>query len=93
MYNGVNFDSGQTARVFVGHYIYKGKAALTVEPKSPEFTSLDVSFGDINIFFLVLQLTNHFDSLERIRFPRKVLFCFSLLRQWRHVSMIGAGSR
>ncbi|RVW25985.1 Single-stranded DNA-binding protein WHY1, chloroplastic [Vitis vinifera] len=28
-------------RVFVGHSIYKGKAALTVEPKAPEFTPLD----------------------------------------------------
>ncbi|OVA13302.1 Plant transcription factor [Macleaya cordata] len=28
-------------RVFVGHSIYKGKAALTVEPKSPEFVPLD----------------------------------------------------
>ncbi|XP_057949093.1 single-stranded DNA-binding protein WHY1, chloroplastic-like isoform X2 [Malania oleifera] len=28
-------------RVYVGHSIYKGKAALTVEPKAPEFTSLD----------------------------------------------------
>ncbi|KAF8021516.1 hypothetical protein BT93_G1838 [Corymbia citriodora subsp. variegata] len=28
-------------KVFVGHSIYKGKAALTVEPKAPEFTSLD----------------------------------------------------
>ncbi|XP_030472611.1 single-stranded DNA-binding protein WHY1, chloroplastic-like isoform X1 [Syzygium oleosum] len=30
-----------STRVFVGHSIYKGKAALTVEPRSPEFTSLD----------------------------------------------------
>ncbi|XP_010256524.1 PREDICTED: single-stranded DNA-binding protein WHY1, chloroplastic-like [Nelumbo nucifera] len=28
-------------RVFVGHSIYKGKAALTVEPKAPEFIPLD----------------------------------------------------
>ncbi|RZC79894.1 hypothetical protein C5167_042472, partial [Papaver somniferum] len=29
-------------RVFVGHSIYKGKAALTVEPISPEFLPLEV---------------------------------------------------
>ncbi|PON67508.1 Transcription factor [Parasponia andersonii] len=29
------------ARFFVGHSIYKGKAALTVEPRAPEFTALD----------------------------------------------------
>ncbi|GAY36578.1 hypothetical protein CUMW_023080 [Citrus unshiu] len=28
-------------RVYVGHSIYKGKAALTVEPRGPEFVSLD----------------------------------------------------
>ena len=29
-------------RVYVGHSIYKGKAALTVSPRPPEFASLDV---------------------------------------------------
>ncbi|XP_031504999.1 single-stranded DNA-binding protein WHY1, chloroplastic-like [Nymphaea colorata] len=33
--------SGSLARVFVGHSIFKGKAALTVEPRAPEFASLD----------------------------------------------------
>ncbi|KAL5553924.1 hypothetical protein UlMin_041325 [Ulmus minor] len=28
-------------RYYVGHSIYKGKAALTVEPRGPEFTALD----------------------------------------------------
>ncbi|XP_058075071.1 single-stranded DNA-binding protein WHY1, chloroplastic-like [Magnolia sinica] len=28
-------------RVYVGHSIYKGKAALTIEPKAPEFVPLD----------------------------------------------------
>ncbi|KAB1208014.1 Single-stranded DNA-binding protein WHY1, chloroplastic [Morella rubra] len=28
-------------RFFVGHSIYKGKAALTVEPRAPDFTPLD----------------------------------------------------
>ncbi|XP_010527874.1 PREDICTED: single-stranded DNA-binding protein WHY1, chloroplastic-like [Tarenaya hassleriana] len=32
---------GLPARFFVGHSIYKGKAALTVEPRAPEFVSLD----------------------------------------------------
>jgi len=30
-------------RVFVGHSIYKGKAALTITPRPPEFVPLDVS--------------------------------------------------
>ena len=36
--------AGESApKLFVGHSIYKGKAALTVEPRSPEFSPLDVS--------------------------------------------------
>lgn len=34
---------GLPARFYVGHSIYKGKAALTVEPRAPEFVALDVS--------------------------------------------------
>ncbi|GMH15323.1 hypothetical protein Nepgr_017164 [Nepenthes gracilis] len=33
--------AGLPPRVFVGHSIYKGKAALTVEPRAPEFVPLD----------------------------------------------------
>ncbi|CAH8388959.1 unnamed protein product [Eruca vesicaria subsp. sativa] len=32
---------GGPARFYVGHSIYKGKAALQVEPRAPEFVSLD----------------------------------------------------
>lgn len=35
---------GLPPRFFVGHSIYKGKAALTVEPRAPEFVALDVCF-------------------------------------------------
>lgn len=34
---------GLPARFYVGHSVYKGKAALTVDPRAPEFVSLDVS--------------------------------------------------
>ncbi|KAL9240879.1 hypothetical protein vseg_015050 [Gypsophila vaccaria] len=33
--------SGSSPRVFVGHSIYKGKAALTVDPRGPEFVPLE----------------------------------------------------
>ncbi|XP_059648881.1 single-stranded DNA-binding protein WHY1, chloroplastic-like [Cornus florida] len=36
-----SFAPQSAPRVFVGHSIYKGKAALTVEPRPPEFTPLD----------------------------------------------------
>ncbi|RVW70065.1 Single-stranded DNA-binding protein WHY1, chloroplastic [Vitis vinifera] len=39
--NDSSFGGALQPRVFVGHSIYKGKAALTVEPKAPEFTPLD----------------------------------------------------
>ncbi|XP_010496058.1 PREDICTED: single-stranded DNA-binding protein WHY1, chloroplastic [Camelina sativa] len=32
---------GSPARFYVGHSIYKGKAALTVDPRAPEFVALD----------------------------------------------------
>jgi hypothetical protein len=32
---------GLPARFYVGHSIYKGKAALTVDPRAPEFVALD----------------------------------------------------
>ncbi|KAF6168489.1 hypothetical protein GIB67_005041 [Kingdonia uniflora] len=41
-------DTGVSQRVFVGHSIYKGKAALTVEPKSPEFSPLES--GSLKLF-------------------------------------------
>ncbi|XP_057542917.1 single-stranded DNA-binding protein WHY1, chloroplastic-like isoform X1 [Amaranthus tricolor] len=36
-----NSSPGVSPRVFVGHSIYKGKAALTVEPRAPEFLPLE----------------------------------------------------
>jgi hypothetical protein len=43
-------------RYFVGHSIYKGKAALTVEPRAPEFTALDVCFVEFYIRNTVFEL-------------------------------------
>ncbi|XP_065621248.1 single-stranded DNA-binding protein WHY1, chloroplastic [Quercus suber] len=41
-------------RFFVGHSIYKGKAALTIEPRAPEFTPLDVCFVKFLVRNMVL---------------------------------------
>lgn len=38
---GATTAGGLPPRFFVGHSIYKGKAALTVEPRAPEFVALD----------------------------------------------------
>ncbi|KAI3858837.1 hypothetical protein MKW92_049544 [Papaver armeniacum] len=37
----LNVEVQTATKVFVGHSIYKGKAALTVEPISPEFLPLE----------------------------------------------------
>ena len=43
-------------RVYVGHSVYKGKAALSVAPTPPEFTALDVCF----FWLLVLYIDGSF---------------------------------
>ncbi|RZC87418.1 hypothetical protein C5167_035957 [Papaver somniferum] len=51
---------GAATRVFVGHFIYKGKAALTMEPISPEFLPLEVqaliSYRKRGLFYFSLLL-------------------------------------
>ncbi|KAK4780827.1 hypothetical protein SAY87_016933 [Trapa incisa] len=42
-------------RVFVGYSIYKGKAALTVERKAPEFTCFGVGSKVLSCFNLPQQ--------------------------------------
>lgn len=34
--------ASSSAKVYVGYSVYKGKAALTVEPRAPEFALMDV---------------------------------------------------
>ena len=48
---------GLQPRFYVGHSIYKGKAALTVEPRAPEFVPLDVSFIQSFAFFFLFHVT------------------------------------
>ncbi|KAL4569564.1 hypothetical protein LXL04_025205 [Taraxacum kok-saghyz] len=36
-----SYSQPEAPKVFIGHSIYKGKAALTVEPRPPEFAPLD----------------------------------------------------
>jgi hypothetical protein len=50
-------------RYFVGHSIYKGKAALTVEPRAPEFTPLDVCFFDYYYYLVYLLFSFSFFCL------------------------------
>ena len=39
-------------RVYVGHSVYKGKAALSMAPRPPEFTALDVRFFWLLVLYI-----------------------------------------
>jgi hypothetical protein len=104
----VLFILGRSSKVFVGYSIYKGKAALTVTPKAPEFSLLDVaslSLGfSISFFFTVFFIFLHYFCLSDIfdffcyrvvciRFQRRDLYFSSLLLDLVTVSLTGLGSR
>lgn len=54
--------AGLASKVFVGYSIYKGKAALTVEPKAPEFAPLDVKIESL--------------ARELVNFDENIVFFF-----------------
>lgn len=55
-------------RVYVGHSIYKGKAALTITPRPPEFMPLDVSMTvlDKRLLFRDMQFSTNCCQIEVI---------------------------
>ncbi|CAN0925910.1 Single-stranded DNA-binding protein WHY1, chloroplastic, partial [Linum grandiflorum] len=66
------------ARVYVGHSIYKGKAALTVEPRSPEFAPLDSgAFKLVREGFVFLQFAPA-SGLRQYDWSRKQVFSLSV---------------
>ncbi|XP_042502348.1 single-stranded DNA-binding protein WHY1, chloroplastic-like [Macadamia integrifolia] len=65
-------------RVFVGHSIYKGKAALTVEPKAPEFAPLDSgAFKLTREGFVILQFAPAV-GVRQYDWSRKQVFSLSV---------------
>lgn len=46
-------------RVYVDHSIYKGKAVLTLSPKPPEFSTLDVCFV-LDLLVLLIEVVTGF---------------------------------
>ncbi|KAE8023312.1 hypothetical protein FH972_009022 [Carpinus fangiana] len=65
-------------RYFVGHSIYKGKAALTVEPRAPEFTPLDVwAFKLSKEGFVLLQFAPA-AGVRQYDWSRKQVFSLSV---------------
>ncbi|CAL1413819.1 unnamed protein product [Linum trigynum] len=66
------------ARVYVGHSIYKGKAALTVEPRAPEFTALDSgAFKLVREGFVLLQFAPA-AGVRQYDWGRKQVFSLSV---------------
>ncbi|CAL1357320.1 unnamed protein product [Linum trigynum] len=66
------------ARVYVGHSIYKGKAALTVEPRAPEFTALESgAFKLVREGFVLLQFAPS-AGVRQYDWGRKQVFSLSV---------------
>ncbi|KAL8111945.1 hypothetical protein AgCh_019592 [Apium graveolens] len=65
-------------RFFVGHSIYKGKAALTVEPRAPEFTPLDSGAFKLSREGFVLLQFAPAASVRQYDWSRKQVFSLSV---------------
>ncbi|CAA0203411.1 unnamed protein product [Arabidopsis thaliana] len=69
---------GLPARFYVGHSIYKGKAALTVDPRAPEFVALDSgAFKLSKDGFLLLQFAPS-DGVRQYDWSKKQVFSLSV---------------
>ncbi|XP_044491240.1 single-stranded DNA-binding protein WHY1, chloroplastic-like [Mangifera indica] len=77
-------------RVYVGHSIYKGKAAVTVEPRAPEFVSLDSgAFKLSKEGFVLLQFAPAV-GVRQYDWSRKQVFSLSVTEIG---TLVGLGSR
>uniref|UniRef100_A0A166EAC2 Uncharacterized protein n=1 Tax=Daucus carota subsp. sativus TaxID=79200 RepID=A0A166EAC2_DAUCS len=65
-------------RFFVGHSIYKGKAALTVEPRAPEFAPLDSGSYKLSREGCVLLQFAPAASVRQYDWSRKQVFLLSI---------------
>ncbi|KAK8493707.1 hypothetical protein V6N12_019294 [Hibiscus sabdariffa] len=70
--------SGSPPRYYVGHSIYKGKAALTVEPKAPEFVPLDSGAFKISREGFVLLQFAPAAGVRQYDWGRKQVFSLSV---------------
>ncbi|KAK9119406.1 hypothetical protein Scep_017499 [Stephania cephalantha] len=81
---------GFPPKVFVGHSVYKGKAALTVEPKAPEFALLDSgAFKVSRDGYLLLQFAPGVGT-RQYDWSRKQVFSLSVTEIG---TLIGLGAR
>ncbi|CAH8358214.1 unnamed protein product [Eruca vesicaria subsp. sativa] len=69
---------GSLPRFYVGHSIYKGKAALTIEPRAPEFVALESgAFKLLKEGFLLLQFSPA-AGVRQYDWSRKQVFSLSV---------------
>ncbi|XP_034694814.1 single-stranded DNA-binding protein WHY1, chloroplastic-like [Vitis riparia] len=88
--NDSSFGGALQPRVFVGHSIYKGKAALTVEPKAPEFTPLDSGAFKVSKEGFVLLQFAPAAGVRQYDWGRKQVFSLSVTEIG---SLISLGAR
>ncbi|KAK6922060.1 Whirly transcription factor, partial [Dillenia turbinata] len=81
---------GFPSRVYVGHSIYKGKAAVTVEPKAPEFSSLESGAFKVSKEGYVLLQFAPAAGVRLYDWSRKQVFSLSVTEIG---SLISLGSR
>ncbi|KAL1225651.1 Single-stranded DNA-binding protein WHY3 [Cardamine amara subsp. amara] len=78
---------GSSARFYVGHSIYKGKAALTIEPRAPEFVALESgAFKLTREGFLLLQFAPA-AGVRQYDWSRKQVFSLSVTEIGNLVSL------
>ncbi|XP_021299611.1 single-stranded DNA-binding protein WHY1, chloroplastic-like [Herrania umbratica] len=70
--------SGLPPRFYVGHSVYKGKAALTVEPRAPEFVPLDSGAFKISREGFVLLQFAPAAGVRQYDWSRKQVFSLSV---------------
>ncbi|KFK33458.1 hypothetical protein AALP_AA5G016000 [Arabis alpina] len=82
-----NGEGSSSARYYVGHSIYKGKAALTVEPRAPEFVALESgAFKLSKEGFLLLQFAPA-TGVRQYDWSRKQVFSLSVTEIGNLVSL------
>ncbi|XP_010502280.1 PREDICTED: single-stranded DNA-binding protein WHY3, chloroplastic [Camelina sativa] len=78
---------GSSPRFYVGHSIYKGKAALTIEPRAPEFVALESgAFKLTKEGFLLLQFAPA-AGVRQYDWSRKQVFSLSVTEIGNLVSL------
>lgn len=83
---------GLPPKVFVGHSIYKGKAAMTVTPSPPKFAMLESGAYKVSKEGCILLQFAPAASLRQYDWNRKQVFSLSVAEMGKFMCLDGAGS-